>query len=267
MAQAETQLMGALWVTQEGRRLFGSERLRLLEHIGEHGSISAAAKTLGMSYRAAWDAVADMNNLADAPLTHRTPGGRHGGSTELTGYGRQLVAAFRAMEHEYARLLDGLNAEFGDWDRLQALMRRFAMRTSARNQWQGRVLEVKTGPVNAEVTLALDTVDRLVATVTRESVDALGLQPGRDVYALVKSSFVILATADDGFNTTARNRLCGTVTRLVCGPVNAEVTLELDGGKTLTATITTESADALGLEEGVRACALFKASHVILGVN
>jgi molybdate transport system regulatory protein len=267
MATSEMELAGTLWLQAEQRRLLGSDRLLLLERIAEHGSIAAAAKSLGMSYRAAWDAVTDMNNLADAPLTTKVQGGRHGGSTQLTGYGEELVAAFRAMEGEYARLLDGLNASFGQWGRMQDLMRRFAMRTSARNQLQGKVLEVKDGPVNAEVTLALNAVDRLVAVVTRESVEALGLHPGRDAYALVKSSFVILASAEDGFNTTARNRLCGTVSRLLRGPVSAEVVLELDGGKSLAATITGESADALALEEGMRACALFKASHVILGIS
>lgn len=267
MAQAQTQLAGALWLEHGGRRVFGTDRLRLLESIGEHGSLSAAAKALGMSYRAAWDAVAEMNNLVDAPLTRRSAGGRRGGGSALTDEGRRLVNAFKAMEHEYARLVNGLEFQFGDWDRIQALMRRFAMRTSARNQWQGEVLAVKTGPVNAEVTLALNTRDRLVATVTRESVDTLGLAPGRDAYALVKSTFIMLAAADDGLSTSVRNRLCGTVIRIVQGPVNAEITLELDGGKMLTATVTVEGAQGLSLHEGARACALFKASHVILGTN
>jgi molybdate transport system regulatory protein len=267
MTDKQTGLAGALWLEHDGRRLLGADRLRLLEQIAEHGSISAAAKALGMSYRSAWDAVAALNNMADKPLTHCAPGGRQGGSTELTLYGQQLLAAFQAMEREYARLVDGLNARFGDWDRLQTLMRRFSMRTTARNQLQGKILDVKLGPVNAEVTLALNAVDRLVATVTRESVDALGLQPGGDAYALVKATFVILASEDDGFNTTARNRLCGTVSRIFHGPVNAEVVLALDGGKTLAAVITEESARALEIEEGARMCALIKASHVILGVD
>lgn len=141
------------------------------------------------------------------------------------------------------------------------------MRTSARNQLQGKVLAVNTGPVNAEVTLALNAVDRLVAVVTRESVEALKLAPGREAYALIKSSFLILTTADGGFDTSARNRLCGTVCRIARGTVSVEVVLELDGGKTLAAMVTDDSVRALGLEEGMRVGVLVKASHVILGVN
>lgn len=267
MAETQTRLTGMLWLQCQDRRLLGGERIHLLERIGELGSIAGAATALGMSYRSAWDAVTDMNNLAELPLTRRQAGGRYGGSTELTEYGARLVAAFTAVKNEYSRLLDGLNTSLGDWDRLQALMRRFAMRTSARNQWQGKVHEVRVGPVNAEVIVSLNAVDQVVATVTRESVETLGLQSGRDVFALVKSSFILLGTGAGGADTTARNRLCGKIERVIRGEVSAEVTLALEGGKSVTATVTAQSVDALDLREGGRACALFKASHVIIGVN
>ncbi|WP_147073343.1 winged helix-turn-helix domain-containing protein, partial [Sulfuriferula plumbiphila] len=64
---------------QDGRR--GKGRIELLEKIGELGSISAAAKALGLSYKAAWEAVEAMNNLSEAPLVERVAGGRHGGGT------------------------------------------------------------------------------------------------------------------------------------------------------------------------------------------
>lgn len=140
------------------------------------------------------------------------------------------------------------------------------MRTSACNQLKGTVLAIHEGPVNAEVVLALNAEDRLVALITRESVGHMDLRPGTNAFALIKSSFVILGTADEGFNTTARNRLAGTLRRIVRGPVEAEVELALDGGNALVASVTTESVDALALSEGMRACALIKASNVILGV-
>lgn len=261
------QLAGVVWLQREHRRLLGCDRLLLLERIADRGSISAAAKSLGMSYRTAWNAVADLNNLADEPLTRNSPGGSLGGSTRLTEYGRKLVAAVRAMECEHARLLEGLNSRWGDWDGLQQLMQRLSIRMSARNQLQGKVLAVSNGSVNAEVTLGLGGDDQLVAVVTRASIEALGLAPGRDAYAVIKSSFIILAGADEALRTTARNRLCGTVRQLFRGPVNAEVVAELDGGKTLVATVTDDSIECLGLTEGVRVCGLFKASHVILGVH
>ncbi len=83
--------------------------------------------------------------------------------------------------------------------------------------------------------------------------------------ALINSSFVILAGAAP-VATSARNRLEGVVIRHERGAVNDDVVLEIDQGKTIAATITRESADALGFEIGARAQALIKASHVILAV-
>jgi molybdate transport system regulatory protein len=70
----------------------------------------------------------------------------------------------------------------------------------------------------------------------------------------------------EGLRTSARNQLWGTVSRVVPGPVNAEVTIDLAGGKTVTAVITQESVSALGIEVGGRASAVFKSSSVILSV-
>lgn len=73
--------------------------------------------------------------------------------------------------------------------------------------------------------------------------------------------------AQDNLIASARNRLCGILRELRHGPVNSEAIIELEGGKTLAAIITEESAKAMQLERGSQVCALIKASHVILGVN
>jgi molybdate transport system regulatory protein len=67
--------------------------------------------------------------------------------------------------------------------------------------------------------------------------------------------------------TSVRNRLCGIVARCQDGAVNAEVVLELPGGKTVTAIVTRESVHNLGLAVGVPACALIKASRIILAIE
>ena len=78
--------------------------LELLERIGESGSISAAASAMGMSYKAAWQAVEGMNNLSEQPLVERQTGGRHGGGTQLTPYGQRVLHACRQMEKERERV-------------------------------------------------------------------------------------------------------------------------------------------------------------------
>lgn len=261
-----TTIDGMFWLTSgQGSRL-GYERLRLLEEIAASGSINQAALNVGLSYKAAWDAVNAINNLADKPLVVRQPGGHHGGGTLITAAGMEFIETFRQIETEWRKLVEFVDRHMRDTTTFHQLMQRFSMRTSARNQLQGQIMEIKRGIVDAQVTLALNERDRLVAVITNDSVDALGLAEGGHAYALIKASFVILTTADDGFRTSARNRLAGTVAVIRSGPVNSEVILDLDGGKAITAVITHESVLALDLSVGARAAALIKAPHVILGV-
>jgi molybdate transport system regulatory protein len=242
------------------------DHLELLERIDATGSISAAASAMGMSYKAAWEAVESINNLSMQPLVERKAGGQKGGGTTLTLYGRRVVGAYRRIEQEREQILKSLGNTSDDFDEYYHLIRRYDLKTSARNQFLGRVKSVKSGAVNAEVIVDIGGGDALVAVVTNESVEHLKLEVGSEVYALVKATWVIL-TASEGCKTSARNELRGTVVRCLPGEVNTEVILELPGGKVVSAIATSESIRNLGLEVGVRACALIKASHVILAVN
>ena len=264
------RLTGHLEVSTDLGAFLGDTRVRLLEAIAEHGSISQAAKHVPLSYKAAWDAVDTMNNLADQPLVLRSTGGRAGGGTLLTEHGRRVVAMYRAVEAEYQQALDRLAGQFadapgGDVPAFQRLLRRMSVRTSARNQFVGTVCGLRDGPVDFEVLVRLDEHLELAAVVTRTSAESLGLAIGREVTVLVKSSSLLLLT-DPALRISARNKLWGTVSRIVTGPVNAEVTLDLGAGRSATAVVTRDSVDSLGLAEGVRACAAFKVSSVILAV-
>lgn len=263
-------LHNASFVTPVALQFAGGEisprRLALLDAIGRLGSINAAAKEVGITYKGAWDAVDAMNNLAGSRLVAARHGGSGGGGAELTEAGREIVSAwerFVALQEAFLRHCDRVPEDAG----LLGLIRRLNMRTSARNAMHGTVTAVKEGAVNAEVSLALAGDDTLHAIVTMESLRDMDLKPGMDAWALVKASWVILAAPDEGLRTSARNRLCGRITRIERGAVNSEVVMELAGGATLAAIITEVSADKLGFAVGDEACALIKASHVILGVD
>lgn len=246
----------------------GAERIALLEAIDRHGSIAAAAKAVGLSYKGAWDAVQALNNLFDEPLVVSRAGGAKGGLANLTPRGAAVVRTFRAVEVELARLAEALQQRLAaPSETLNSLLWGLGMKTSARNALRGVVERVKQGAVNAEVVLKIAEGVELVAVVTRESADELGLEPGRPAIALIKSSFVILARGDASLRTSARNQLAGQVVRREDGAVNSEISLAMDGGKTLTATVTRESADLLDLRVGAPVLALIKASHVILAVE
>lgn len=141
------------------------------------------------------------------------------------------------------------------------------MKSSARNSFPGKVVDVRRGAVNDEVEVEIAGGQRLLAVVTHESAQRLGLRLGREVFALVKASSVILNTEEEGILFSARNHLTGKVARPRRGAVNCDVVVELDGGGQISALITNESCDALAMAEGSPVSAIFKASSVILAAR
>lgn len=249
----------------DDRGFLGRRRIALLRPIGETGSISAAARGMGLSDKWAWDAVDAMNNLAKWPPVERRIGGRQGVGRVLTDAGKRLIAVYETAAREHQRCLARLREAIADFDRFWSLIGAMIKKVSARNNLRKVVTAVKPGAVNAAVTLNINATPR-VAMVTNHRVQALGPAPGVEASALIQASFVPLATEDGGLKTSARNRLRGTIEGITHGAVHPEVVLALDGGTRLTAIITIESARELRLAEGGRVCALVKASHVILAV-
>jgi molybdate transport system regulatory protein len=251
----------------DGPRI-GAERVALLEALDELGSIRAAAARVGLSYKAAWDAVQALNNLFDAPLVVAQAGGRRGGAAQLTPAGHSVVAAFHRVELELAEVMDRLERGLAGApsDDIGRLFWSLGMQTSARNALRGTVTHITDGAVNAEVSLAVAGGVEIVAIITRESISTLRLAVGRPAIALIKSSFVVLAKGE-GLVTSARNQIKGVVSARLDGPVSSEITIEIAEGKTLTATITRESAEAMDLKAGEPVTALIKAPHVILAVE
>ena len=82
-----------------GDLVFGPGKADLLQAISEEGSISAAGRRMGMSYRRAWSLVEDMNEHFTAPLVDSSRGGPGGGGAALTDLGRAVLADYRALEH------------------------------------------------------------------------------------------------------------------------------------------------------------------------
>ena len=87
-----------LRIVLSGTTRLGPGKADLLEAIGRTGSISAAGRDLGMSYRRAWLLVDEVNRLFRRPVVVTSAGGSHGGWAKLTDFGRALVAAYRRVE-------------------------------------------------------------------------------------------------------------------------------------------------------------------------
>ncbi|MFA6022157.1 MAG: TOBE domain-containing protein, partial [Rhodospirillales bacterium] len=177
MSQGKVEAM--LGLRREGRPMVGRDRIQLLEAVGIHGSISKAAKAVGLSYKAAWDALNAVNNLLPRPAILGQTGGRQGGGAIVTDDGLALIASFRLMEkrlEKVAQMLAGDNT--GD---SFSLLWSLGMKTSARNAFRCTVTDIRKGEVNAEVVMRLSAGSSLTAIITGESLTDLDITIGREV--------------------------------------------------------------------------------------
>ncbi|WP_028318625.1 TOBE domain-containing protein [Desulfobulbus elongatus] len=238
----------------------------LLEEIDHCGSINQAAKTVGMSYKAAWERIENVNNLSPEPLIRRQVGGSGGGGTVLTEAGHGFIQRAHTLQREFTSFLNFFYFSPEEAFNTLKTLRRIEMKISARNVWLGNVAQIEKGAVNSVVTVALKGQDTIVSVITDNSVQRLELVPGAEVLAIVKAPSVLLGLEVDPKKISARNVLEGTVNRIVSGAVNDEVIIDLAGGNTVTSILTSESVRRLGLREGLRVAAVIKASDVLLAV-
>ncbi|MFT4266242.1 MAG: TOBE domain-containing protein [Xenophilus sp.] len=199
------------------------KRLDILRGIGRGGSISQAARDAGVSYKAAWQAVATLTNLAGVPLVDRAVGGAGGGGARLTEDGRRLVA----MADAFAQARRSLHAPAAGAPGAGAAMAGLSIRTSMRNQLPARVAAI--APAGRMVTVMLDigtAPQRLRSRVTRESAELLGLAPGLPVLALCKATAVEVRAASEPAGR-AGNALEGVAAELTRDAAGDEVGVQL----------------------------------------
>lgn len=141
------------------------------------------------------------------------------------------------------------------------------MKISARNFLKGSITNIAEGAVNGVVTISFDEVS-MKANITMEAIESLELAEGKEAFAIVKASNVMIAAGTERIaNISARNQLPGTVVSITEGAVNGHVVLELAGGEKITASITNEAIQSLGLTVGAPALAIVKSTDVIVGVE
>ena len=130
-----------------------------------------------------------------------------------------------------------------------------------------RLTALDVGPVSAEVTIALAAGGEITATMTSAAAKRLKLKKGKEALALIKASAIVLVTDFAGWQLSARNQLAGTVSRIEHGAVSSLVVLTLPGGAAITASVTNEGGEALGLKVGTAATAVFKAYSVMVAAQ
>ena len=209
------------------------KRIDILRHIGACGSISQAARAVGVSYKAAWQALDTLTNLAGTPLVSRAVGGAGGGGAQLTDAGRELLAAAEAMAQARGAVLSRWQAT----PHAGPALARLAVRTSMRNQLPCVVerLVVQGQIVGVHLRLGADGAGgasgaALAARITRESAQLLGLAPGLAVQALCKATAVHVLAATKAPVPAGGNQWPGRASRVSRGELGDEVAVQLDAG-------------------------------------
>ncbi|MES9868126.1 MAG: LysR family transcriptional regulator [Sedimenticola sp.] len=105
------RLHGRVWIEGPEGTFLGYGRVVLLERIREHGSITAAARSMEMSYRHAWKLVDSMNRQSRQPVVEKSTGGKGGGGTRLTEAGEQAIACFWSAHREFKAFLSHRSTE------------------------------------------------------------------------------------------------------------------------------------------------------------
>ena len=236
------------------------QRIALLQHIAEQGSITRAAKSAGLSYKAAWDAIDELNNLAQKPLVERSVGGKGGGGARLSAEGERVLRLYQRLQTLQAQVLEAAE-DASDFNLLSRLM----LRTSARNQLHGQVIAMDSHGRNDRVRLELAGGLTLDAQITHDSTLRLELEIGTEVVALIKAGWLELIAADQapvpGFNCFGGQ--VEAVLDAEDGP--SEVRIALPNGLVLCALAAPEQLKALGADEGTRVQVQFAPSNVLLG--
>ena len=263
------------------------KRIDILRQIGQGGSISQAARVVGVSYKAAWQALDTLTNLAGAPLVARAVGGAGGGGARLTDAGTELLAAADAMTQARGAVLSRWQAT----PHAGPALARLAVRTSMRNQLlavvrqihlQGQVVRVELELVakagqerNASRRgLASSPVlpghSRLSSRITRESAELLGLQPGLLLQVLCKATAVRVERAQSPTvavtlaepTSPVAYRLPGKAVRVMRGDWGDEVSAQLASGQRLVGF----AAPSSGLRTGSRVELVLEENALVLAL-
>lgn len=236
------------------------KRIDILRRIGDVGSISEAARRAGVSYKAAWQAIETLSNLAGGPLVEKTVGGSKGGGTKLSAKGLEVLKIADDLTRARAEVL----ARYRLREKPGLInIGVSTLRTSMRNQLPAVIEKMKIGSALVRLILRVDETHLLRASVTMESAQLLGLREGLEVLALTKATAVTISTESGDAPASKMNILTGTVLRCEREAKGGECTLQLPSG----ITVVGFAKRGHGLRIGMKAVAAVAPSAIVIALN
>ncbi|MBL4832283.1 MAG: LysR family transcriptional regulator [Aliivibrio sp.] len=211
-----------------GKKQFANpRRIALLEQIAVTGSISQGAKLAGISYKAAWDAVKDMNSALSQPVVHSEKGGKGGGGAKLTEFGERLLKVYSITAQVQGMALEALLDDTIAMNSLLDVMAHFSLNTSARNQLTGRICNIESFGLNDHITVVLAGGQKIETLVTHASAKKLQLVLNKSILLLFKAPIVTMTTSAP--TKSLQNCLCGQLISTNKLGDNVEMTLDIGG--------------------------------------
>ena len=244
------------------------KRIDILRLVGVSGSISQAARDARVSYKAAWQAIDTLTNLAGVELVERAVGGSGGGGAKITAAGEKLLAMANLLAHSRKEVFASFASQELMLPRPLPMLSGMSVRTSMRNQLpcevqklitRGQVVQVYLGLAGTGLSAPLMP---LVSRITKASAELLGLKKGQQVLALCKATAVTVTTCQPNAGSTSDQSLTGQVIRISRSKVGDEVSLQLDAGLQLVGFAAANS----GLKNGSRVMASVNESAVVIAL-
>lgn len=168
-----------IWLTEGGKPLIGKGKVALLKAIDEEKSLNKACKKLNISYKHAWNMLKSIKEGAGKDVVTTVRGGKNQG-TFLTEYAKELLREYELQENIIHETIED-----------ETFWEGVSLKISARNQIPGKVVSVDEGDVISKVKIMVEPVI-VTSVITREAVEKLDIKEGDQVFAIVKSTEVMI---------------------------------------------------------------------------
>lgn len=222
-----------------------AKRITLLKAIYQMGSLSQAARSIGMSYKSAWDAINDINTLSEKPFVQTLTGGKGGGGATLSPYGIRFVEMYDLLTKMQTNAFNILSDETLPLNDILKVAAKVSLQSSARNQFYGVITSININEVAGFITVLLqDKQTEMTAYITHSSIERLNLMIGKEVILLVKAPQIELLDHADC------NHYLTHVDSFVRSKHWGELTLSLASGINIYASRAIEEFKRLTIEHG-----------------
>lgn len=235
-----------LWIEKNGKNFLGHGKVELLEKIKEHGSINAAAKAMKMSYKAAWDAIDSINNLAKSPVVVKI-----GNGSKLSEEGERLVFKFRELEVKIAQYLSKFDDDLDIGSENLSIL-------SAKNQFVAVVRGVRSDSVGADLELYINKNITIFSNITKDSFTKLKIGIDTAVLAIIKANSIKISKT----KPKCANAIKCEILDIKQGEKLTQISLRADD---LNLTSTIKSKEFGKFEKGEKVYAYFDTDSVMIG--